>query len=200
MIALKHVVTAAHCVSQPPQPETYSILAGSTKRSGDENAQVRQVVKLVKHPGYNSYSIENDIALVYVESEFKANNFVQPISLPEYGLVPEDGAVVTVSGWGTTRQGAGSLPDTLQYVTKTIVSNAKCGVAYPNKIKEGMLCAGTAEGGKDSCQGDSGGPLTVDGILTGVVSWGRGCGVKGYPGVYTRVSNYTGWIHEVLSN
>ena len=39
-------------------------------------------------------------------------------------------------------------------------------------------------------QGDSGGPLIdkLNNVLVGVVSWGDGCAVKGYPGVYSRIS------------
>jgi len=37
-----------------------------------------------------------------------------------------------------------------------------------------MLCAGTAEGGRDSCQGDSGGPLlTSANVQVGIVSFGK---------------------------
>ena len=55
-----------------------------------------------------------------------------------------------------------------------------------------MLCAG--EEGKDSCKGDSGGPLTCDGYHCGVVSWGYGCALAAYPGVYTQTSYFVDWI------
>lgn len=68
---------------------------------------------------------------------------------------------------------------------------------YPEEeIAEHMLCAGLAEGGKDSCQGDSGGPLAaVDGgYLAGLVSWGYGCALPRRPGVNTEVSYFIDWI------
>lgn len=49
--------------------------------------------------------------------------------------------------------------------------------------------------------GDSGGPLfllqegTNDRYLqVGIVSFGKGCGDKRYPGIYSRVSRFTKWI------
>lgn len=65
------------------------------------------------------------------------------------------------------------------------------------------MCAG-GERGRDSCVGDSGGPLmhtfkndSGQWYIEGVVSFGnQRCGSEGWPGVYTRVSDYLGWINE----
>ncbi|EFJ42994.1 hypothetical protein VOLCADRAFT_38311, partial [Volvox carteri f. nagariensis] len=82
--------------------------------------------------------------------------------------------------------------------------------------------AGRVQGGIDACQGDSGGPLllpigTPPSVFTtspaaaeiapggsdtdwllGVVSWGRGCGQQGTPGVYTDLTKYRSWIDRQM--
>ncbi|CUS57911.1 MULTISPECIES: serine protease [unclassified Hyphomonas] len=63
-----------------------------------------------------------------------------------------------------------------------------------------QICAGA--GGVDSCQGDSGGPLMLRSyehgpVQIGVVSWGLGCARPDSPGIYMRVSAYSGWISAV---
>ena len=60
-----------------------------------------------------------------------------------------------------------------------------------------MICAG--EDGKDSCQGDFGGPMIDSkGFMVGIVSWGRGCGEAGYPGVYTELPYFIQFNLHVL--
>ncbi len=96
----------------------------------------------------------------------------------------------------------GSLSDVLQEVEVPLVSNTACNAAdvLNGAVTANMLCAGLLDaGGLDSCQGDSGGPLVVpdgqDGWrLAGIVSWGIGCAQPQQPGVYTRVSQFTGFI------
>ena len=56
-----------------------------------------------------------------------------------------------------------------------------------------------------SFQRDSGSPLTCrnpSGTTTvcGLVSFGFGCGVDGFPGVYTEVSYYIEWVDEHITD
>ncbi|CAL8124184.1 unnamed protein product [Orchesella dallaii] len=72
------------------------------------------------------------------------------------------------------------------------------------------FCAG-GELRNDACQGDGGGPLVCRADdpntgdsgtgyyeLTGLVSWGFGCGRENVPGVYVKVSSFIGWIHQII--
>jgi Trypsin len=65
-----------------------------------------------------------------------------------------------------------------------------------------QICAGTPAA--DTCQGDSGGSLVVQHDhkyeIVGVTSWGQGCGRRGFPGVYTRISKYITWICTQLED
>ena len=67
---------------------------------------------------------------------------------------------------------------------------------------------------RDACQGDSGGPLmlpfgsTGDGsdidtfawFQIGIVSFGYRCAEPGFPGVYTRLTEFTDWIQAEIKN
>ncbi len=116
-----------------------------------------------------------------------------PVPLPRQGQQFEAGSTATVSGWGTLS--SGGTPDVLHSVDVPVVDDQTCEDAYGSSmVPETMICSGAE--GIDSCQGDSGGPMTCEGPLCGIVSWGRGCGLDGYPGVYAEASAYVDWMAE----
>ena len=85
------------------------------------------------------------------------------------------------------------------YVRVPAITNAQCNQAYGNSITSSMMCAGyPGVGGKDACQGDSGGPFVCNengkAIIAGVVSWGNGCALSDFPGVYARNTAVLDWI------
>lgn len=117
------------------------------------------------------------------------------------------------------------MPNRLQCLDVPIVDDADCAKAYPGMITRRMVCAGYMDGGRDACnvsftanadcknqsahnrshwlcvfvmQGDSGSPLVCFGEVHGLVSWGQGCAVANYPGVYVKVCEFLYWIEDVI--
>ena len=97
----------------------------------------------------------------------------------------------------------GSTPEGLKYVRVPAITNTACNNAYGGSITDAMICGGyPGVGGKDACQGDSGGPFVCnDGgkaVIAGVVSWGNGCALADYPGVYARTTYVLDWIKSQM--
>ena len=117
--------------------------------------------------------------------------------------VSDPGVTSVTSGWGTLSSG-GSSPDQLQAVAVPIVSNAEAAAAYGSRnITDDMIGAGIiGVGGKDACQGDSGGPLVVQVGNTvkvaGITSWGNGCALPDFPGMYARVASFDSFISSFV--
>ena len=67
-----------------------------------------------------------------------------------------------------------------------------------------MICAGLDAGGVDACQGDSGGPMVCEfggkWYLEGATSWGYGCAVANYYGVYAKVRNMKTWVEDKMNS
>ena len=65
-IEFKKIITAAHCMKST-DPKAWKIRAGHLSRY-DRNAQIRKVVRLYKHPRYNSRDNNNDITIMIVRN------------------------------------------------------------------------------------------------------------------------------------
>lgn len=157
---------------------------------------VHVAIQIIVNELYDAFAIDYDVALVRVN---QTNPFVYSATTAAVALAnvaPAAGSPAFVSGWGTTSSGGSSLPRNLRWVEVPIYDREACNDAYAQYggVSEQMICAGLEEGGIDSCQGDSGGPLSANGVLVGIVSWGLGCAVAGYPGVYSNVAVLNEWI------
>ncbi|EDW35581.1 GL17142 [Drosophila persimilis] len=184
------IVTAAHCL-QSVSASTLQVRAGSTYWSSGGTAV--KVASFKNHEGYNANTMVNDIAVIRLSSSLGFSSTIKAIGLAS--SAPGNGAAASVSGWGTQSSGSSSIPTTLQYVNVNIVGQSQCAsssYSYGSQIKSSMICA--ASSGKDACQGDSGGPLVSGGVLVGVVSWGYGCALSNYPGVYADVAALRSWV------
>jgi len=216
LIDAEWVLTAAHCVfdwfGSVIDAEDVEVVFGINNLSdgptSGSSGQRIEVAQIIPHPAYDDASSDSDVALLHLAAPAS----LAPSTVGTIGLVsPGDDALVvpgtvsTVTGWGATSEGDNEGSDVLLEVDVPIVSNATCNapLSYNGAVTANMLCAGFAEGGKDSCQGDSGGPLIVSNgnggrLQAGVVSWGYGCAQPNLYGVYARVSQFENWIDQQI--
>uniref|UniRef100_A0A8C0N456 trypsin n=2 Tax=Canis lupus familiaris TaxID=9615 RepID=A0A8C0N456_CANLF len=207
LISDQWVVSAAHCYKSALNSEfsgRESEYCRIQVRLGEYNIDVLEgneqfinSAKVIRHPNYNSWILDNDIMLIKLSSPAVLNARVATISLPRACAAP--GTQCLISGWGNTLSSGTNYPELLQCLDAPILTQAQCEASYPGQITENMICAGFLEGGKDSCQGDSGGPVVCNGELQGIVSWGYGCAQKNKPGVYTKVCNFVDWIQSTIA-
>jgi len=194
------VITAAHCVDFAT-PEELQI--GFYQPNRITKKYTFNVTNIQIHPGWNRETFENDIALLTISGTPPSE--VPVLAIPDKVLGAKfiiPGTKSKVIGYGDTTQG-GQQALLLQCGCSPIVSKNNPQVLYtPDQIKNGMILAGqsfqTPATNVDACKGDSGGPLlyVYNGTtyLVGLVSWGIGCALYGYPTVYTDVNYFREWI------
>ncbi|MBW1818751.1 MAG: trypsin-like serine protease [Deltaproteobacteria bacterium] len=194
------VVTAAHC-AEDPVSEINVVLGTNDLSAPPEQYERISVSRKLIHPDYSPFRYDNDIALLELSEPSQQMPIPSLITPANEFLLAFPGEIATVIGWGDTNISPifVNYPDLLMQVDVPLISNPECRQSYGFSVAADMICAGYSDGGKDACTGDSGGPLMVaDGrgsySLAGIVSWGSGCALARYYGVYTRVSNYVAWI------
>lgn len=209
LIGTQWVVTAAHCATGYTSALNRSklrVLYGSNYLSDTKSplGSTVTVSAVYVHENYNSVTFNNDIALLQLSSPISATPVTRLSTTANAGFT--DGTLARVIGWGSVAYPvtAHTYTTDLMQVDVPVVSNTVCGqVDKYSNLTANMLCAGYAEGGKDSCSGDSGGPLFVtEGsgqALIGIVSNGYECAQPGYYGIYTRVANYSSWLSSKMS-
>ncbi|KAH8331414.1 hypothetical protein KR074_002776 [Drosophila pseudoananassae] len=206
LITSRYVITAAHC--QPGFLASLVAVMGEFDISGDlesKRSVTKNVKRVIVHRQYDPATFENDLALLELDSPVQYDTHIVPICMPN-DVADFTGRMATVTGWGRLKYGGG-VPSVLQEVQVPIIENSVCQemfhtAGHNKKILSSFLCAGYANGQKDSCEGDSGGPLVLqrpDGRyeLAGTVSHGIKCAAPYLPGVYMRTTFYKPWLRSI---
>uniref|UniRef100_A0A1A9ZGU9 Peptidase S1 domain-containing protein n=1 Tax=Glossina pallidipes TaxID=7398 RepID=A0A1A9ZGU9_GLOPL len=206
LITNRFVITAAHC--QPGFLASLVAVMGEFDISGDlesKRAITKNVKRVIVHRQYDPATFENDIALLELDNAVQYDSHIVPICMPS-DKADFTGRMATVTGWGRLKYGGG-VPSVLQEVQVPIIENSVCQemfhtAGHNKRILNSFLCAGYANGQKDSCEGDSGGPLVLqrpDGRyeLAGTVSHGIKCAAPYLPGVYMRTTFYKPWLRSI---
>lgn len=198
----RHVITAAGCFEKPRLIST-RVIAGADRSDislpTKEAARTeflkeiqaietwRQISGCFKHPRYDKKKFVHDIAVLQVFTPIQFSEHIKPILMLTPHMDLPDNTLCLVSGFGLLDKS--KKTQFLRMVCVPKISLERC-VAYFGALRERtQVCSGID--GRQNCQGDPGGPMVCKGVLTGVVSYGgRKCDKK--PGVYTRLSGYTG--------
>ncbi|XP_041672265.1 hyaluronan-binding protein 2-like [Cheilinus undulatus] len=199
------VLTAAHCISDLYEYQV--VLGGVNLDKSEDMDQIISVAETIVHEDYKKTAVAlyNDIALLKLkptEGNMCANetDFVRTVCLPDQVFPAKTECMI--SGWGATE--TARMSNNLLKANVFLISDDKCRQphVYGNALNNSMFCAGYLQGGIDSCQGDSGGPLVCEQngthYVSGVVSWGQGCGQKNKPGVYANVYQFVDWIRSKM--
>ncbi|XP_059486668.1 brachyurin-like [Neocloeon triangulifer] len=189
------VLTAAHCAEDI---RTFEVHAGTTWNQGGQVVTSRNATI---HEYYDSVTIINDLALVFLPNQLTGEN-IGPVRLPSHSMlgVTFAGQYARVSGWGRTSDSSPYISEDLKFVDVKVIENAECAAVYGDIINDSKICVDTNAGLSGTCNGDSGGPLIIfeaDGDATqiGVVSFGASDGCEaGYPDGLTRITEYLTWI------
>jgi secreted trypsin-like serine protease len=177
------VVSAAHCTIGRSGGNTI-VAIGAQHITGGTRVSVSRIIN---HPNYNSQTLNNDISLVQTASAMGGTG----VAVIPLGSTFISGGSARAIGWGQTSH-PGSLAANLQFVDKTVITNANCQSRWGTRINNAHLCTSSPVG-VGTCMGDSGGPLVQGGQLIGAVSFGSPC-ARGMPDVYARVSTFRTWL------
>jgi len=166
LIGPRHVITAAHCVTDLPrgfQPSKIRVGEHDLDKEQDcedcEPPQDINIDKITFHPSYSSpEAFQNDIAVIRLSNNVTMNDLVHPICLPvhddkdNYIDVGRSGATNTfteVAGWGATTI-TGRRPATvLQYLTVNVTDSGSCTEVYAERggiLGDKQICAGGEKG------------------------------------------------------
>uniref|UniRef100_A0A336M6F9 CSON009877 protein n=1 Tax=Culicoides sonorensis TaxID=179676 RepID=A0A336M6F9_CULSO len=211
LISENFVITAAHCIVTENTISPKIVKFGALNFDVDEpSAKTYEIEQAIAHPEYVRQFVYHDIGLLKLKENVKLDFNIRPICLPPSDASREFKSI-WATGWGK-KKGEG-YEGILQKLQLPLVTESQCGMTYtpkrtkrlPNGLNGKILCYGAIRG-KDTCPGSSGGPIQVTSrnvycsyYLVGITSAGVRC-TEGYPGLFTKVSEYLDWIEDTVWN
>uniref|UniRef100_A0A8C6A9I5 Transmembrane serine protease 13 n=1 Tax=Marmota marmota marmota TaxID=9994 RepID=A0A8C6A9I5_MARMA len=204
LIDAQWVLTAAHCffVTQEKILDGWKVYAGT--HNLHQLPEAASISQIIINGNYTDEQDDYDIALVRLSKPLTLSSHIHPACLPMYGQTFSLNETCWITGFGKTKETDEKTSPFLREVQVNLIDFKKCNdySVYDSYLTPRMMCAGDLRGGRDSCQGDSGGPLVCEQnnrwYLTGVTSWGTGCGQRNKPGVYTKVTEVLPWIYSKM--
>lgn len=185
-----------------------------------ENSEQRISLKAIfVHEYFNPTTFLNDIALMKLDQPVELTNFVRTVCLQDKSeqdlAIPETYGVAT--GWGVTKAlrfgelpNVKDFPNVLHHSVLKIQNNQYCSNrSMPFSINSTVtFCAADEQKRSGTCSGDSGSAFVRETqrgddkhwawVVTGILSWGKGCAQKDEPGYYTRVYPFIDWIKKTM--
>ncbi|MDW6020070.1 serine protease [Vibrio plantisponsor] len=213
-----HILTAAHCVySSDPDNNLYSLFTTVVPDLQYESyfpnniTEKKRVAKIYYRDDYNSSTLNNDLAILQLESALTTINSSYYANRPSTGTTYRNASETFYAvGHGDVKTGVDDK-DFLQKASLTYVDNSSCNYSNMTDTKLCMEGVVSPSNGLEAstCQGDSGGPLYwysgSNYIQVGLTSFGPStfCGDAsskfGATSVFTEVYDYRTWIDSVLA-
>jgi len=215
LIANQWILTAAHCLKGQSKVAVYSnVLHFNENYWEDINLAICSPDKhcqwmdhILIHPNYSSS--DYDIALLTISTNvsypysnlslLNHDHFTIQYNMPLY-----------VTGYGRHSENQPSMSDTLQIGKVYLLDPNQYPEMKPYVMDYNFLAGNFRNGSDptdniDTCYGDSGSPILyqhsdVSFTIVGITSWGVGCALDRYPGVYTKISYFLSWIYETMQS
>ncbi|XP_075211661.1 uncharacterized protein LOC142318900 [Lycorma delicatula] len=155
------------------------------------------VQEMTVHPNFEFYTLDNDIALLKLNSNIKFGKSVRKIAI---GNSLKDGQSVTLSGWGLTSESETEKASPIfKELSLKIVNKTTCSSVYQDEnITSSMICAYQNKAGP--CWYDFGDTIADNNkkFVYGLFSWAKGCALDNYPGIYTDLVSLNKWIQSII--
>lgn len=206
------VITAGHCFSEDvyeefSNPDNWEVVINEYNQYQQEPNQIKAHIDEIHLRNFSAITLLNDIALLKLRP-------IPQLQLEDVADLDEGefntGQRCSIAGWGQVSYRPYGLGNFIPLIASvSLIDNDRCSELYSAAktftfyIDQSTICAGSQEG-HDACLGDSGGPLMCQSSeddrwkLVGIVSVGNECGMKDFPGIYTRVTYYRDWISRVM--